>query len=390
MEETTPLEQDAVIEEVVQPENTPEAPEITPDEQPIKEEPANPNESARQSTERAYKELEKKANNGNQKEGQKQSPKLEAEKQGVKPHQPGDIVPPARLNQADKQLFEKLPPQLKKAFSRTIKDLEANATRTNQEAAQLKEQARGVLDAVQPFATKWAERGYTVPSAIASLAAAQEKLTNPETKFETYVNLGRDIGINFEDVIKAVNGEFDGVSQPQSNNFDITQHPQYLALQNKVDALYSTHERQQLDQVVTPIVQEMEAVRGETDPATGDYKYPELFDDEYLESLKPLVSAMVENVPGLGYGEALKRAHFVRQGQTFPQQAAAPRVAPRLQPTAQPQQQLNRSVSAAQTLRGRVAPIAPKGSALEPPESALKDARATTRWVLENLRNGTL
>lgn len=390
MEETTPLEQDNEVVSTPEPIEITSTPEPVENAQPETKEPVNPNESARQTAERAYKELqEKQGSNGNPKEGQNKSPETKTGKQELKPQQSNDIAPPARLNPAEKQVFEKLPPQLKKAFSRSIKDLEANATRANQEAAQREQHAKGIIEAVQPFATKWAERGYTVPSAIASLAAAQEKLTNPETKFETFFNMGKDLGIDFEDLVRAQNGEFGDTSQT-SQQVDITQHPQYLELQKKVDALYSTHEQAQLDSVVTPIVQEMQSVREEIDPTTGDYKYPELFDPEYLESLKPLVSAMVGNVPGLSYGEALKRAHFATQGiQTSSQQPAAPRVAPRL-PAQQPQQQLNRSVSAAQTLRGRVAPMTERAGALEPPASALKDARATTAWVLENLKNGTL
>lgn len=382
--------------EVIEPVEV-DAPEVeTPavDEAP----PEYKDESARETTARVLKELE-----SGKTDAEISAPKEEKGVKTVKPAQDSEdtvdpaqvakeleidpeLVPPARLDAREQQVFNNLPKTLKRAFSRSIKNLEGMTTREKQELARATQEARGVTEAVQPFAAKWGSQGFTVPSAVAALAAAQERLTNPETGLQTFIAMGKDLGFDLDHVAAVARGE---VALPQQQA--ITQHPEFRQLQQTVTTLQSEREQAQLQAVAAPIAEEMRAVQHEIEPSTGNYRYPELHDDNYLESLKPLVSTLVRTVPNLGYGEALRRAHYSMQGQgasAQTQQTRLPAAQQQNQQTTPGAFQPQRAVSAAVTVRGASAPSVSKGTIGQPPPEALKDARATARWALEQLRAG--
>lgn len=295
-----------------------------------------------------------------------------------------DLIPPARLDSREQQVFNNLPKTLKRAFSRSIKNLEAMTTNEKRDLAKATQESRSIIDAVQPFAAEWGSQGFTVPSAIAALAANQQKLMNPETRIKTFIEIGQSLGIDIDQLPALAKGE--AVATPP----DISAHPQFRALHESVTSLQSEREQAQIQAAAAPIAEEMRAVQHEIDPATGGYRYPELHDEAYLESLKPLVSTLVSTVPGIGYGEALRRAHYSRQG--FGASNQTPQARSQVA-TTQKSNNINtappqRAVSAAVTVRGGVASATGSTKVGEPPPEALRDARATTRWALEQLRNG--
>jgi hypothetical protein len=53
------------------------------------------------------------------------------------------------------------------------------------------------------------------------------------------------------------------------------------------------------------------------DPASGEYRFPELHDEEFLESTKPIVKMLRRKDPNMSFGEAVKRAHASLTGQGY-------------------------------------------------------------------------
>lgn len=343
-------------------------------------------ERVRDTVARALEQEKKKlAGDASTQEGQKpQAQPVKAEgkpgkvRKDKEPFDP-EMFPPERLRAAEKELFNQLPMPLKKAWHRAIKDLESVTTRSALEHSKATGEARGVIEAVQPFAVGWAERGFTVPAAVAALAAANEKLLNEETREQTFLSLGKDLGIDWGRMAAIASGAAPAAA-PQS----LSSHPEISALREELNALKSEREQirsKQLSETVQSIAAEMAAVRDETD-ATGHYLYPEMHDDGFFERVKPLVSALRGNTPGLSYGDALKRAYSALTGK---HPGASTQVN---QPSLPPQdtQTQSRALSAAVSVRGR---IAPQVSGMTMPDKIPDSVRETTKLALEQLRRGT-
>lgn len=363
----------------------------------------NRNESTRETVARAFKELSSEEGDGDQ-SGEDKKPTIDPfnEGKGLLKDQPGekagegqkskpdktaknqaefdpDLVPPPRLDAAGKELFNNLPKGLKKGLNKTIKDLEGMATRSSQEYARAAGEARGYLEAVQPYIAEWGQLGFSGPAGVAALAATQSKLMNPKTRLQTYLELGSDLGI---DVAKlsgsASNGEVDAS--------DISTHPVIQAMQNENNALrenlnvlllkHQQTEQTSFNQGVDGITAEFAAVRDEMDQ-TGRYRYPELHDEAFLESTKPLVSALIGTVPGITYGDALKQSWAILSGKNIPTSNQANRV-----PATGSNNQA-RAAQAAVSVRGRTASLVNGHSDDEIPPEALKSTRATVAYALE-------
>lgn len=287
------------------------------------------------------------------------------------------VVPPARFSAKEKELFNKLPQQLKPALMRMVKDHEGKLTRTLQEAQAAKREYEHIGQAVRPYLMQnphLMEQGYTESRLVAELIGAHVALTNPETAIPTFVKLGHQIGIDDNILQQIAEG---GPRQSAG----ITGDPNYQALQQELNQLKSYQQQSQereRNQVVSQIASEMREVQNMTD-AQGNYVYPHLHDAAFVERLKPLVSELVKSEQGLSYGDALKRAYIAATG-TFPQPA---------QETSFPaQKQANgRAQAAAVSVRGKSAPRTP-GTEQEIPPEALGSAQDSARWALNQLRRG--
>ena len=357
----------------------------------------NPGESARETVEKAFKELSGEVD-GDQGEAQAQKTKEE----GLEDNEPIvtkgrnrevdlDLLPPERLKAQEKEMFKNLPKSLKKAFNRSVSELEGSMTRANQEASrriQLAEsQSSGIIEAIRPYLTEWGEQGFTAQSAIAALAASHAKLTNPKTSKQAYEELGRNLGIVTG--APSQNGE-------QNHEVDISNHPvvkelksQLQGLQQKYEPVLLNHQRQvdaQHQNIASSIVEEISAIREETD-ASGRYLYPELHDDEILlNTVKPLVSAIVGNVRGISYGEATRRAIATLRGEA-PRNSYNPNQT-RLPTNNNNQRIEDRASRAALLARGRLGGGASSNGLGEPPPEALGSARDTVQWALDMHRRG--
>ena len=285
-----------------------------------------------------------------------------------------DVAPPQRLSVLEKEIFNKMPKRLRVSVARMFRDHEAHFTKTQTEVQREYQESRGIREAVAPFATDFAERGFTLPQGIAALCAAQRKLTDPKTSKQTYLALGRDLGINFEELLN-------GDSNKTQANYDISSDPKFQALQSELNALKAeraTALRSKEQQDIEETVQQFETVVNETD-AAGRYKYPELHDGSVLKSLEPLVSGFLMTIPNITPAQALKRAWHEYKGIPMPtgnQQA----------PNQARLQAASRVVSPV-SVRGRTAPST-NGTTQEVPIGKNETPEQSARIALEELMRG--
>lgn len=362
--------------------------EVLEGEEQTEGEVYDPNETARETTERIFKELKEGKSNGNTgEEGQTQA-KTEAPKDtNIKEKEEPDdkfdpeLTPPERLKDRAKVMFNNLPKGLKREFHRAIREIEAGGTRVVQDAHRALGEVKSITEAVAPFATKWAERGFTIPAGIAALCAAQERLSNPETSLQKYLELGAELGHidALPDQIKQYAQQY----QNQRQNTNILQNPEFQSLQERQEEIIEILRHQQLN----PIVSEMEAVRQEVDPASGRPRYPELADESYLLSLKTRVSEIVRHDPNISYADALRAAADERRQLWFGYSSNSEQT--RI-PTANNNQQKQRAVNAAVSVRGKTNSSVNGDYSIDPPPEALISPRATAEWALRQIKSGRM
>jgi len=307
-------------------------------------------------------------------------PKKEAAAVAEPPAETGFQIPaPQRLTLQQKEAFNALPDALKRATHEMFRAQEAQFTQAVQKARAAQTEASGVLEAVRPYLNahpELLEKGFTESRLVGSLIAAHQRLTDPKTARQAFIELGQQLGID-PAALEAIRGD------APAGPVDISQHPQVVALSEEVKRLKSIYEgnqAQQLEAATQSVAAEFESVRNETTP-DGRYLYPELHDGRFLEQAKPLVFAFVRAIPNLGYGEALKRACLQLRESTGNSHTGSQARFP-AQST-----NIERAQRAAVSVRGRSAPIsgAPSG---EIPQEALGSARDTVRWALQQMRRG--
>lgn len=293
-----------------------------------------------------------------------------------------DAHPPERFKPHEKAWFNKIPQKgLKQAIHRSIKELEGAMTRATQAAAEKEKEAGSLIEAIKPYTDQFTERNISAAQGIAALCLAQKKLTdtsNPKLQRETWLAIGRDIGMDVS--------QFEGNGGSQHGDMpDISTHPvikqlidENKRLQSLVEPVHNqlkeTADRNYQQQFQT-VLQELEAVQHETD-AAGNYKFPELHDAAFLESWKPLVSAIVRNEKR-SYGEAARLAYQRITGKSsgLSNQAKIPAG----------NNSNNRAVSAAVSVRGKSAPrfsqTVEEDEAILPNETPEQSIRAALRQI---------
>lgn len=365
--------------EAPQPVVTEEVIEVTETVEETPQNDAEPKEeTARETTERAFRELEKQTKeNAGDKDQAQTKPQAPEPKKSEPVALDEDSMPPNRLSVKEKEVFNRLPAELKPAFARMVREHEAKFTKTQQEAARIVEENRGIWEAVRPYATHFAERNLTTSQAIAGLLAAHEKLTNPQTALQKWIEIGADIGISEEQLRPFLQGNSAASVAPQRN-------PDVENLRQQIQTLESRlkqQDEQTFAASIAPIVAEGQAVANEMD-SQGKYLYPELHDPEVVQSrVKPLVSALTEALPNLSYGDALKRAIHIMRGDS---NGNFPRLNQTRLPA--PNQTNTRAQQASVSVRGRASP--PLNGSHTKPEIVPDSVRDTVKLALEQLRRG--
>lgn len=337
-----------------------------------------PGESARETAERLFKAEKDDAPTGNPFEAlEKAEPKEQVDQKKPKKAQkaekgePSQEQVPQRLNAYERSVFEKLPGEAKKIFNKAVNALEADRTKLYQEHRAEMKASQAIREALEPYIPKMGQRGLTMPQAISELFAAQELLTNEETKLDTYVRLGQNLGISPEDVIAYRDGDHGGQVVAQVT-------PEIRQLQERTNQLESYIREQNTQRVINPIVQELEAVRDERD-AQGEFLYPELFDGAFIERIKPLVLGRIQAHPGMSISEALKHSCFEVTGR----QSAEPNTQ-QTRLSSQGGSLNQKATQAAVSVRGKSVPVSNGSDFGEVPKTALKDSRATMEWIMNN------
>lgn len=295
------------------------------------------------------------------------------------------IPPPNRLTVEQKEVFHQLPDHLKRAAHKMFQDHEAQQTKWTGDVAKAFRESQHVVEAVRPYLLSHPElaaEGFTESKFVSALVAAHQQLTDPKTAKQTWLSLGAQVGVPAE----ALESLQQHLGSGNGGSSDISQHPQFIALQqqlNKVTSRLDGAASQQTNGEIARKVSEVEALREERD-AFGKYKYPKLHDGDFLRTkVKPLVSALEVTLPGLSYGELVRRAHDIVEGNGNSSQVNQARFPGQ-------NEQVERARQAAVSIRGRSAPSASSGSLSDIPPEALEDAESSVRWALNGLRAGKL
>lgn len=281
------------------------------------------------------------------------------------------VIPPNRLSLGEKELFNKLPRKFKPAVARMFAHHEAAFTQAQTEWNREINEVRHLKEAVRPYYVshpELAEAGYTEGSFIAALVARHSKLSDPKTSYSDYIRLGKELGHLGEDgALKSNENAPRNVAE-----MDISNHPQFLALQQSVNQLSGTYrqaEEMANQQIAGEIVTEWESLREEKDQF-GRYKYPELHNPEFLEATKPLVLALGATLHGqqMSHAERLLSAWATLTGNS-----------PSQNPTRLPAQ--NRAVTAGVSVRGRSAVTQSADSGLSDDEIAKMSIRELAEYA---------
>lgn len=348
-------------------------------------------ETVQESVEAALKDLEHE--NTRDKDGE--------EEEGPEPEpldkQPSKLEEPAheartdssftRLSDEERKLISKLPKKLQRSVSRMLQNHEGMFTRTQQESRQAlqryeqtERETRHLLEAVRPYYTQnpvFSENGITEAQLVTQLIGTHQKLTDPKTGIQTWLNIGRQLGVDTNTVQAALQNA--GTKIPEN----LEEHPQIRDLQSRLDRELSELQRWRIEQGATPYANAMEAVRGEKDPRTGQLVFPELQDPTYLDYVKPLVLEIARSDPNPSpetYANALREATLRKRTQFgF------------LAPSGQTKLPVgnNRAVSANVSVRGRTTPSASRTSAeTEVPKNETPEQ--SVRRALEDLQRGVI
>lgn len=338
--------------------------------EPAQDEPSK--ESPKETVRRELEKLKNADGDSSESEGQEQKELSKKPVERLERESDPDLLPPERLPGSQKGVFSKLPKGLRREANKLFKSYESSMTQYNQALSQTK----GLMDAIQPYVSEWGMRGVSAAQGVAQLAAAQAKLTDPDpaVRKRTFLALAKQSGINPAEL---------GEGEPSQK----TENAELISLREKVQQLESyvgTQKSTQDQGQTVAIVQELESVRQEIDETSGDYRYPELHNEAFLQqTVKPLVSAIKGTVSGISWAEALRKAYTIATGrQPLDSHNGTQTRLPAAEINKQPAR-----VIAPVSVRGRSISSTSISDDMPPPE-AMRDPRATTRWALEQLRRG--
>lgn len=356
-------------------------------------------ESASETARNIANLLKTRDDNGDQSEGSKEGQKIPEEKtentgdktEQIKADKPRDetgkfakqkvdkandpeLQPPTILDPSAKKLFLNLPEGLKRETHRLIKSIQANGTRTQQQLTESLKRSEGIINTATSYIRDnnildEQGRAYQPDRLFNELLTAHNNIIKDPDRY--IAQIIQSSGASTENISAYLQGK-------NPTGVDVSKDPIIRALQNElstVKAKLSEREVAEMQQKSAPIAEQFTAVMQEIDPASGNYRYPELLDEAFLESTKPIVAALMRTDTNLSPGEALKKAHGILTGKQYSQNAPK-----QIAPT----QQINyndRARQAAVSVRGKVPPIGSAGSNSsdlelhEIPQSATETAR---------------
>ena len=260
-----------------------------------------------------------------------------------------ELQPPASLTAAQKKAFINMPEGLKRETHRIFRDQQAQFTRKQQELSESLKRSEGVMTTTRSYITQNnlvdnQGRLYSEDRLVAELISAHHNIASDPERY--IAQMIQSTGANPENIGSYLRGE-------APSGIDISSDPKFRAVQSELERVtqaLANQEKAQVDSRVAPMASQLEAVMREIDPASGEYRYPELHDEEFLESTKPIVKMLRRKDPSMSFGEAVKRAHASLTGQGY-----SPISPTTTAPTRS--NNLERARSAAVSVRGRIAPV---------------------------------
>lgn len=256
------------------------------------------------------------------KELEGKQPEVKAEVPKLDPNKPTAeeivIKAPARFTAEEKELFNKLPPEIKQIADKAFKEQQADYTRAKQFLADGVKQLEAekalnteLTKTMNRYLTKWGSNGILPEQAIMALASVQDELTNPdkEVRKSAYARLLVNSGLEPNDFVEILGGQVQTYQPQQQIQQPVLTEAEKMR-QSYIDSLIARDQqssKQQEEQQVLSVLQEIEQVREMKSP-TGSYLYPKLHDQNFITQAKPLVLAIMETT-GSTWGEAFKKAY---------------------------------------------------------------------------------
>ena len=275
---------------------------------------------------------------------------------------PPAIEPPARFPVEKKEWFNRQPREVQEEAIKGWNEIESHTTKLWQELNRKGARYSQLEQVMNHYTPQWNLKGITDVQAMAELCAAQDLLIkDPEGGADLLL---KRIGVTPEQLI-ARRGQNGHVQQYQQ------QPQQNLLTAEQVEEIIERKNRQSQEHyAVNSAASEIEQVRRETE-ADGRYKYPELWDAEYLQRVKPLVEVTRKTQPQVSWAEATKRAvHTLRihEGKIGSPSSYDPRLSQ--------EQEIAKAKAASVSIRGRGNPAIPSITQGKPGESVEDSVRA--------------
>lgn len=234
------------------------------------------------------------------------------------------VEPPAQLDAKTKQVFNKLPRELKTAYTKMVGNAQSENHRIYGQVQQLHSEYGDIAQAIKPYLNDWGMRGSTPAQAIRQLAAVNQYLI--QKREDGVVDLIKSMQLDGNLVAEKLLGRGqNGGAQDQPQNTSYNNLSPELTEELKQSRLFreqllnqaQSQQQAQVQHLGTNIAHEIKSVMDETDGA-GFYKYPKLHDDGYRRGLEKLVLTVKEEQPSLSWSESFKVAYNIKENNGAP------------------------------------------------------------------------
>lgn len=212
------------------------------------------------------------------------------------------IPAPARFNASEKEWFNKQDPIVQKHVNDVFSGMQSHFTKQTQELAAQKARYGEIEELVTHYTPRWNLQGLSPVQAMRELCAIQDMIVkDPISGFDHAM---RRAGVTPEQVYQYRN-QTGGHQQPQAQA--PAPHYNTLTREDVLSILREQETQRGYNSELQSGVSEVEALKNSMDQA-GRYLYPELHDPAQVNGLKPFVDSVKKITPGIGWGEATKRA----------------------------------------------------------------------------------
>lgn len=291
----------------------------------------------------------------------------------------GTIDAPHYLDGEDRQAFNSMDNAGRKVLKKQLDRHNAKFTQVTQEAAETKKESQAYRQHAEMYLNQHpelVERGYTGPKLYQELLAAHMTLTGNDrgaakAKLES---MSKALGFSIQD------DRGDSGANEQSNNVDISSHPEFIALQEKLGTLTSDYETRQKTNETAAFNERVEVFKGiqnEVD-GSGNVVYPNFHNIDFVKQAKPLAFKLAET---MSLPEAWKTAYrALAPSDNFSQTNSA-------KLPAENNNIRDQAASAAVSVRGKTAPQTGTSSD-NIPTDAIKPGMTAAETVAYFVRNG--